>query len=163
MSQHMIDTIGGEAALRSLVKDFYDFIEVLPEGENLRKLHLRGHGLAHVREEQFNFLSGFLGGRRYYQEKHGHMDLRRMHAHVPISVQDAEDWLTCMDRALAENGLAGPEIDRLRATFRRICLMLVNGLQEWGLPGDAGPAVGAPDAPPAAARAAQDFHDRKNH
>lgn len=163
MSGRMIDTIGGEAALRSLVKDFYDFIEVLPEGETLRKLHLRGHGLAHVREEQFNFLSGFLGGRRYYQEKHGHMDLRRMHAHVPISLQDAEDWLTCMDRALAENGLSGPEIDRLRATFRRICLMLVNGLQEWGLPGDAGSAVCAPDTPRAAGPVAQDFHDRKNH
>ena len=155
MSQLMIETIGGEAVLRTLVNDFYDFIEVLPEGETLRKLHLRGHGLAHVREEQFNFLSGFLGGRRYYQEKHGHMDLRRMHVHVPISVQDAEDWLTCMDRALEKNGLAGPEIERLRATFRRICMMLVNDLREWGVP--------AGEGPDSAARMSQKFHDRKKH
>lgn len=138
MTKHMIDVIGGEAALRGLVEDFYDLVETLPEGENLRKLHLRGHGLAHVREEQFNFLSGFLGGQRYYQEKHGHMDLRRMHAHVPISVRDAEDWLACMDKALAENRMSGPEVDRLRATFRRICMMLVNDLKAWGLPGDSG-------------------------
>ncbi|MCV2866673.1 group II truncated hemoglobin [Albidovulum sediminicola] len=136
MSQRMIDIIGGEAAVRQLVEDFYDLVETLPEGETLRQLHLRGHGLTHVREEQFNFLTGFLGGRRYYQEKHGHMDLRRMHAHVPIAVQDAEDWLTCMDKALEENGLAGPDIERLRATFRRICLMLVNDLKAWGLPGE---------------------------
>ncbi len=136
MSQLMIDAIGGENAVRRLVEDFYDFVELLPEGETLRKLHLRGHGLAHVREEQFNFLSGFLGGRRYYQEKHGHMDLRRMHAHVPISAQDAEDWLTCMDRALEKNQLSGPQIDRLRTTFRRICMMLVNDLREWGLPAE---------------------------
>lgn len=135
MSPRMIETVGGETVLRRLVEDFYDLIETLPEGETIRKLHLRGHGLSHVREEQFNFLSGFLGGRRYYEEKHGHMDVRRMHAHVPISRQDAEDWLFCMDRALSQNGLAGPEIDRLRATFRRICLMLVNDLAEWGLPG----------------------------
>jgi hemoglobin len=134
----MIDTIGGEVQLRQLVETFYDLVEILPEGESLRKLHLRGHGLAHVREEQFNFLSGFLGGRRYYEEKHGHMDVRRMHAHIPISVQDAEDWLSCMDQALARNNLSGPEIDRLRLIFRKICMMLVNDLREWGLP--AGPA-----------------------
>lgn len=137
MPDTMLDQIGGETALRQLVEDFYDLVEVLPEGETLRKLHLRGHGLDHVRTEQFNFLSGFLGGRRYYQEKHGHMDVKLMHAHVPISVQDAEDWLTCMDRALAKNDLAGPEIDRLRAVFRRVCMLLVNDLREWGLPATA--------------------------
>lgn len=137
MIKRMIDTIGGEAALRQLVNDFYDLIEVLPEGETLRRLHMRGHGLAHVREEQFNFLSGFLGGRKYYEEKHGHMDLRRMHVHVPIALQDAEDWLYCMDQALAANGLEGSEIDRLRGIFRRICLTLVNDLSDWGGPANA--------------------------
>ena len=126
MVQRMIDTVGGEAALRKLVNEFYDIVERDPEGETLRQLHLRGHGLAHVRQEQFNFLSGFLGGRAYYREIHGHMDLRQMHAHVPIATKDAEDWLTCMDRALRLNGLEGDEIDRLRGNFRRICMMLVN-------------------------------------
>lgn len=134
MASTMITHIGGEENLRQLVEDFYDLIETLPQGEALRKLHIRGHGLDHVRIEQFNFLSGFLGGRNYYKEKHGHADVRRMHAHVPISAQDAEDWLSCMDAALEKNGLAGPEIDRLRAVFRRICLLLVNDLAEWGLP-----------------------------
>ncbi len=134
MRQHMIDHIGGEKSLHKLVEDFYDLIETLPEGEMLRKLHLRGHGLDHVRTEQFNFLSGFLGGRRYYEEKHGHMDVKQMHAHIPISQQDAEDWLTCMDHALIQNELDGPEIDKLRKIFRRVCMLLVNDLAEWGLP-----------------------------
>ncbi len=137
MTQRMIDRIGGETALRKLVEDFYDLVEILPEGETLRKLHLRGHGLDHVRTEQFNFLSGFLGGRRYYEEKHGHMDVKQMHAHIPISVQDAEDWLSCMDKALAQNGLEGPEIERLRGIFRRVCMLLVNDLAEWGMPAKA--------------------------
>ncbi|MFK5998965.1 MAG: group II truncated hemoglobin [Rhodobacterales bacterium] len=128
-----ISKIGGEAALRDLVNDFYDLVETLPQGHNLLKLHLRGHGLAHVRQEQFDFMSGFLGGRRYYEETHGHMDVREIHAHIPIRAQDAEDWLFCMDTALAQNGLHGADIEKLRMVFRKICLMLVNDLEDWGM------------------------------
>ena len=138
MQDSLLDHIGGEPVLRQLVTDFYDLVESLPEGKNLRLLHLRGHGVDHARAEQFDFLSGFLGGRRYYHEKHGHMNVRLIHAHVPIARQDAEDWLTCMDRALEQNGLQGAEIYRLRQVLRRICLLLVNDLAAWG-------AVGASD------------------
>ncbi len=134
MRDVMIDQIGGEDALRDLVEAFYDLVETAPEGETLRKLHLRGQGIPHARVEQFNFLSGFLGGRAHYREKHGHMDVRLMHAHVPISAQDAEDWLTLMDRALTDLGHEGPGVDRLRAAFRRVALLLVNDLGEWGVP-----------------------------
>ncbi|WP_419904430.1 group II truncated hemoglobin [Kiloniella sp.] len=137
MPKRMIDHIGGEEPLHKLVEVFYDLIETLPEGEKLRKLHLRGHGLDHARVEQFNFLSGFLGGRRYYEEKHGHMDVKLMHAHVPISQQDAENWLTCMDQALIQLKLSGPEVEKLRGIFRRISMLLVNDLTEWGLPRNA--------------------------
>lgn len=130
----LIDHIGGEAALRKLVNDFYDIIETHPRGEAIRVMHLRGHGLGHVREEQFNFLSGFMGGRRHYEEKYGHMNVKLMHAHVPIRAEDAEDWLECMDMALAMNELSGAKIDQLRQSFRRICYMLVNDLNEWGVP-----------------------------
>ncbi|SEK28922.1 hemoglobin [Roseovarius azorensis] len=134
MSHRMIDVLDGEDAVRSLVERFYDLIETLPEGENLRRLHRRGQGIDTARTEQFNFLTGFLGGRRYYEEKHGHMDLRLMHAHVPISLVDTETWLALMDRALADLGHTGPEIDTLRRTLRRVALRLVNDLGEWGTP-----------------------------
>ena len=134
MTKTVIELIGGDDKLRELVETFYDEIETNPLGENIAKLHLRGHGLNHVRTEQFNFLSGFLGGRRYYEEKHRHMDVRLMHAHVPISTEDAENWLKCMDIALDHVGMEGPHIDRLRQVFRRIALMLVNDLDAWGVP-----------------------------
>jgi hemoglobin len=73
-----------------------------------------------------------MGGRKYYQEKHGHMDVKLMHEHVPITTEDAENWLTCMDRALEDLNLTGPGVERLRAVFRRVALMLVNDLAEWG-------------------------------
>ena len=133
MVQSILEQIGGEPMLRKLVNRFYDLVESDPQGETIMRLHFRGHGLSHVREEQVLFLSGFLGGRRLYQEKHGHMDLRLMHAHVPITRTDAEDWLALMDRAIDDCGLAGPHVERMRTAFRRVALVLVNDLPECGL------------------------------
>lgn len=129
----LIEQMGGESAVRALVETFYDLMESLPEGAHLRLLHERGQGMNNARSEQFAFMCGFLGGRRYYAERHGHMDLRAIHAHVPVRVEDAENWLLCMDRALAACGHAGPEIDRLRASLRRAALRLVNDLGDWGV------------------------------
>jgi hemoglobin len=122
----MIDRIGGEPQVKLLVNHFYDLIETLPQGKTIMEMHLKGHGLAHVRPEQFNFLCGFFGGRRYYHELHGHMNLREIHAHVEIRRQDAEDWLAVMDRAMVETGVAEKERGEIMATFRRAALMLVN-------------------------------------
>ena len=122
----MIDRIGGEPQVRLLVNRFYDLIETLPQGAAIMVMHQRGHGLSHVRPEQFNFLCGFFGGRRYYQEAHGHMNLREIHAHVEIRRQDAEDWLAVMDRAMVETGVADRDRAEIMATFRRAALMLVN-------------------------------------
>jgi hemoglobin len=122
----VLEDIGGEPALRALVERFYDLVESDPQGETIMHLHFRGHGLTHVREEQFNFLSGFLGGRRYYEEKHGKAEVRLMHAHVPIRLKDAEDWLALMDRAIADTGHTGPAVERMRTAFRRVAMVLVN-------------------------------------
>jgi hemoglobin len=122
----MIDRIGGEPQVKLLVNRFYDLIETLPQGAAIMAMHQRGHGLSHVRPEQFNFLCGFFGGRRYYHERHGHMNLREIHAHVEIRREDAEDWLAVMDRAMGETGVGRREREEIMATFRRAALMLVN-------------------------------------
>lgn len=126
MVQSILSQLGGDEALSKLVNRFYDLVETDPQGANILSMHFRGHGLSHVREEQINFLSGFLGGRRLYLEKHGHADVRLMHEHVPIRTQDAEDWLALMDRAIEDCGHHGPHVERMRATFRRVALALVN-------------------------------------
>ncbi|MBL0373990.1 globin [Rhizobium sp. KVB221] len=126
----VLEQLGGEQALRELVTRFYDLIETDPRGANILRLHFRGHGLNHVRQEQFDFLSGFLGGRRYYLENHGNMDWRLMHAHVPIREKDAEDWLELMDQAIVDGGHSGPHVETMRAAFRRIAYLLVNELPE---------------------------------
>lgn len=122
----MISRIGGEDKVHLLVNHFYDLIESLPQGRAIMEMHLKGHGLSHVRPAQFEFLCGFLGGQRYYLERHGHMNLREIHAHVPIQRQDAEDWLAVMDRAMIETGVGDRERAEIMATLRRAALMLVN-------------------------------------
>ncbi|MDA8746882.1 group II truncated hemoglobin [Litoreibacter sp.] len=126
MMTSVLDQIGGEDALRELVEHFYDLVEALPEGKQILSLHLQNHGLTHTRVEQFNFLSGFMGGRQYYMEKHRHMNVKDIHAHVPIHTQDAENWLTIMDQTLADLNHEGGHIERLRATLRRVAMILVN-------------------------------------
>jgi hemoglobin len=67
-----------------------------------------------------------MGGRQYYMEKHKHMNVKEIHAHVPIRAEDAENWLAIMDKALSDLNHKGPHIDRLRHTFRRVAMILVN-------------------------------------
>jgi len=122
----MITRIGGEEQVHLLVNHFYDLIESLPQGRAIMEMHLKGHGLSHVRPAQFEFLCGFLGGQRYYQERHGHMNLREIHAHVEIRKADAEDWLAVMDRAMVETGVPERERGEIMPTLRRAALMLVN-------------------------------------
>ncbi len=124
--QPMIDRIGGEAQVHLLVDRFYDLIETLPQGRAILEKHLQGHGLSHVRPAQFDFLCGFLGGRRYFMETHGHMNLREIHAHVEIRAQDAEDWLAIMARAMGEAGVPKVEGAQIMGVLRRAALSLVN-------------------------------------
>ncbi len=122
----MIDRIGGEEKVHHLVDHFYDLIETLPQGQAIMEMHQRGHGLAHVRPAQFEFLCGFFGGRRYYHERHGHMNLREIHAHVEIRAQDAEDWLAVMDLAMKDTKVPTEQAAQIMSTFRRAALSLVN-------------------------------------
>lgn len=122
----MINQIGGEAKVHELVDHFYDLIESLPQGKAIVTMHLKGHGLDHVRPAQFDFLCGFFGGRRYYHERHGHMNLREIHDHVEIRREDAENWLAVMDIAMTDTNVPEPQKSQILATFHRAAHMLVN-------------------------------------
>lgn len=122
----LYDRVGGEEGLRSLIETFYDIIEFEPEGRELHLLHLRGHGVAHSRIEQFNFLSGFLGGPRLYIEKYGHSNVREMHEHVEIDASARDQWLQCMSIAIDRVGLPTSVKEDLMANFTRVAFMLKN-------------------------------------
>jgi hemoglobin len=118
-SYRLYKALGDEEGLRRLVETFYDIVEQDPEAAELHLLHRRGHGVAHSREEQFNYLSGFFGGPNRYVLKHGHSRLVEIHEHVPIGPRMRDIWLACMVKAMAKIGIEGELKDEVMAHFRR--------------------------------------------
>lgn len=125
-NKSLYELVGGETGILDLVKVFYDLVETEPFGHKLLLLHLRGNGLAHSRVEQFNFLSGFLGGPKLYVEKHGHSNIRTMHEHVEINVESKDIWLKCMDMAIDKVGLEASTKSKLMSNFTVAAERLVN-------------------------------------
>lgn len=125
-SKAVIDQIGGEKIVKELVETFYDLIETHPSGRDILELHQNGHGLRHARLEQFDFMCGFLGGRRYYFEKHKHMNVKQIHEHVDIRKEDAENWLLCMDMAMEKCKLEKSVAEKIRLTFQNAAQILIN-------------------------------------
>ncbi len=125
-NQSVYSLIGGEDAIYRLVNSFYDIIEKHPDGHKLHVLHLRGNGIPHSRVEQFNFLSGFLGGPKLYVEKHGHSNIRQMHEHIEIDDEVKDIWLKCMAMAIDAIGINAETKDKLMSSFTTIANLLVN-------------------------------------
>jgi len=96
----------GEDGVRALVREFYDIVEQDDDARPLHLLHLRGAGVAHSRDEQFNYLCGFFGGPQHYVMKHRHSRLKEIHAHVPIGPEMRDLWLKCMEAAIARRAIA---------------------------------------------------------
>lgn len=94
------EEIGGAEAVRQLVDRFYDLMDTAPEATHVRALHATS--LKSSREKLRLFMTGWLGGPQLYVEKHGHPMLRQRHFPFAIGTVERDEWLWCMDRALAE-------------------------------------------------------------
>jgi hemoglobin len=92
--------IGGESAVRQLVKRFYQLMDELPEAYEVRKLH--PENLAGSETMLFEYLSGWLGGPNLYIAKKGHPRLRMRHAPFAIGKIERDQWMLCMTQALHE-------------------------------------------------------------
>lgn len=94
------DFIGGERAILSLVDRFYFYMDVLPEAATIRAMHQPD--LASAKDKLFKFLSGWLGGPNLFIEEFGHPMLRRRHFPFAIGQAERDQWMMCMEKALAE-------------------------------------------------------------
>lgn len=94
------ERIGGETAIRRLVQSFYRHMDELAETKTIRALHARS--LKASEEKLFMFLSGWMGGPQLYAEKYGHPRLRMRHLPFAIDASARDQWMLCMQKALAE-------------------------------------------------------------
>ena len=112
------EVLGGEPAVRQLVDRFYDLMDTAPEAATVRALHARS--LKASREKLFLFFSGWLGGPQLYVERFGHPMLRKRHFPFAIGARERDEWLWCMDRALAEQPMPDWLHEHLRARLRQL-------------------------------------------
>jgi hemoglobin len=112
------DLIGGDAGIRRLVDRFYDLMDTAPEAATIRRLHAAS--LKASREKLYLFLTGWTGGPPIYVEKHGHPRLRARHLPFRISSRERDEWMWCMDRALAEQEMPEEVRIHLRERLRQL-------------------------------------------
>ena len=109
------ERIGGEERVKSLVDRFYDLMDLEPKYADLRAAH--GSELARARQNLFWFLCGWLGGPPHYESRFGHPRLRARHMPFAIGVKERDQWLACMDQAMAETGIDDELRQRLNESF----------------------------------------------
>jgi hemoglobin len=112
------DLIGGDSGIRQLVDRFYDLMDTAPEAATIRALHAAS--LKASREKLYLYLTAWTGGPQWYMEKFGHPRLRMRHAPFPIGERERNEWLWCMDQALAEHGMPAELHDHLRTQLHSL-------------------------------------------
>ncbi len=108
------DLLGADDGIRRLVDRFYDLMDSAPEAIHVRALHATS--LRVSREKLRLFLTGWTGGPPVYVEQYGHPRLRMRHFPFAIGAVERDEWLWCMDRAMAEHAM--PEALRAGLTQR---------------------------------------------
>lgn len=96
----LYEAIGGDPAVKALVRRFYQLMDTLREAKACRAVH--GPDLTSAEEKLYDYLTGWLGGPPRYVEKHGHPMLRRRHFIAPIGTEERDGWLACFRIALDE-------------------------------------------------------------
>ena len=94
------EMIGGEQVLLNVVDRFYFYMDTLPEAQGIRAIHQ--NNLASAKDKLFKFLSGWLGGPNLFIEEFGHPMLRARHLPFLIGEPERDQWMLCMNKALAE-------------------------------------------------------------
>ncbi len=110
------EQIGGEDGVRRLVDRFYDLMDSAPDAREIRELHAAS--LKVSREKLFLYLTGWLGGPQLYVEKYGHPMLRARHLPFPIAERERDQWLWCMEQAIAEHEMPDELKEFLRGKLR---------------------------------------------
>ena len=109
------ERIGGETAVRELVKNFYQIMSETPQTMLIRDLHPLD--IQSSEDKLFWFLSGWLGGPQLYVEKFGHPRLRGRHLPFSIGIEERDQWLYCMAQALKKMDLESLFAEQLMASF----------------------------------------------
>jgi hemoglobin len=108
----------GEQGIRELTDAFYDIMDSLPEAAGVRAMHARD--LAPMKQKLAEYLIGWMGGPPLYADKYGTVCMTTPHEPYHIGPEERDQWLLCMDRALAQNGASDEVVAMLKIPLFRI-------------------------------------------
>lgn len=111
----VFEWVGGEGPVRALVDRFYDLMELEPSYAGIRALHPQDLGGS--RDKLFWFLCGWMGGPSHYIDRFGHPRLRARHLPYAIGLAERDQWMACMQQAMADQGLEPGLATRLAQAF----------------------------------------------
>ena len=120
MRETPYEMLGGEEGIRALTEAVYDAMDSLETTQAIRDMHQAN--LEEIKEKLFEYLSGWLGGPRLYVEKYGTVCLTDPHAKFEIGADERDQWLACMDKALADVGAD----DELKAMLKKPFFMIAD-------------------------------------
>lgn len=99
-------------------------MDTAPEAANIRALHARS--LKVSRDKLTWYLIGWTGGPPEYESRFGHPRLRARHMPFPIAARERDEWLWCMDRAMAEHPMPDDVRQFLRDKLRALADFMRN-------------------------------------
>jgi hemoglobin len=118
------EVMGGESAILNLVDRFYFFMDTLPEAEDVRKMH--APDLSVAKAKLFKFFSGWLGGPDLFVQEYGHPMLRKRHFPFAIGQAERDQWVLCMNKAMAELALDADLRDHLLQALEQLATHMIN-------------------------------------
>lgn len=93
------EAAGGELGIRHLINAFFDRMGTDSRFARIYGMHPADKSIS--RDKLARFLCGWLGGPKRYQEKYGPINIPAAHQHLPITVTERDQWLTCMAETVA--------------------------------------------------------------
>ncbi len=97
--------IGEEKGVYQLVKNFYEIMETDPKAIHCLNVHqlIENKVPDEVKKKLFMFLCGWFGGPNLFVESFGPPRMKARHIKVKIGEQERDEWLYCMQLALAKH------------------------------------------------------------
>jgi hemoglobin len=108
----------GEQGIRDLAEAFYDIMDTLPAAAGVRAMH--APDLAPMQAKLADYLIGWMGGPPLYADKYGTVCMTEPHEPYHIGPAERDQWLRCMDLALARCGADEKVLAMLKIPLFRI-------------------------------------------
>lgn len=84
--------------ITTLVDGFYSYMDKQNHAQKIRDMH--PENLDNSKEKLTLFLSGWLGGPKLYQAKHGQISIPQFHKPFDVGESERDAWLSCMKMAI---------------------------------------------------------------